>query len=115
MAQGKSKGWRAFFNIDEPSTDTGSSDDTSGSDALQALAEALSALDIRVTAIETSMAEAQEDIEVVKDAVDTPEFAQLRDNLTDILGKFGKLDKLSTVLPSKSPRGDKNKRFTHLV
>lgn len=122
MAQGKGKGWRAFFNIEEPGTGTGGSDNAGGSDALQALAEALSALDIRVTAIEAAMAvtqetveEVQEDIDVVKEVVDTPEFAQLRDNLTDILGKFGKLDKLATGLPSKSPRGDKNKRFTNLV
>ncbi|WP_264991658.1 GPO family capsid scaffolding protein [Proteus mirabilis] len=117
----KGKGWRSFFNIDEPSVDD-TPEETGASDAMQALAEALSALEIRVTAIETKLEsttekvdDVEEDVEVIKDAVDTPEFKQLKDNLSDILGKFSKLDGVATRIPGKNPRGSKEKRFANLV
>lgn len=117
----KGKGWRSFFNIDEPSVDD-TPEETGATDAMQALAEALSALEIRVTAIETQLTsttekveDVEEDVEVIKDAVDTPEFKQLKDNLSDILGKFSKLDGVATRIPSKNPRGSKEKRFANLV
>ncbi|MDL5310777.1 GPO family capsid scaffolding protein [Proteus faecis] len=117
----KGKGWRSFFNIDEPSVDD-TPGDTGATDAMQALAEALSALEIRVTAIETQLTsttekvdDVEEDVEVIKDAVDTPEFKQLKDNLSSILGKFSKLDDVATRIPGKNPRGSKEKRFANLV
>ncbi len=117
----KGKGWRSFFNIDEPSVDD-TPEETGASDAMQALAEALSALEIRVTAIETQLTsttekvdDVEEDVEVIKDAVDTPEFKQLKDNLSSILGKFSKLDDVATRIPGKNPRGSKEKRFANLV
>ncbi len=117
----KGKGWRSFFNIDEPSVDD-TPEETGATDAMQALAEALSALEIRVTAIETQLTsttekveDVEEDVEVIKDAVDTPEFKQLKDNLSSILGKFSKLDDVATRIPGKNPRGSKEKRFANLV
>lgn len=117
----KGKGWRSFFNIDEPSVDD-TPEETGATDAMQALAEALSALEIRVTAIETQLTsttekveDVEEDVEVIKDAVDTPEFKKLKDNLSDIIGKFSKLDDVVTRIPSKNPRGSKEQRFTNLV
>ena len=117
----KGKGWRSFFNIDEPSVDD-TPEETGATDAMQALAEALSALEIRVTAIETQLTsttekveDVEEDVEVIKDAVDTPEFKKLKDNLSDIISKFSKLDDVVTRIPSKNPRGSKEQRFTNLV
>lgn len=117
----KGKGWRSIFNIEEPSVDD-IPEETGASDAMQALAEALSALEIRVTAIETQLTstaekvdDVEEDVEVIKDAVDTPEFKQLKDNLSSILGKFSKLDTVASRIPGKNPRGGKEKRFANLV
>ncbi|HAU5009447.1 TPA: GPO family capsid scaffolding protein [Proteus mirabilis] len=117
----KGKGWRSIFNIEEPSVDN-IPEETGASDAMQALAEALSALEVRVTAIETQLIstaekvdDVEDDVEVIKDAVDTPEFKQLKDNLSSILGKFSKLDTVASRIPGKNPRGGKEKRFTNLV
>ncbi|HHJ1207654.1 TPA: GPO family capsid scaffolding protein [Proteus mirabilis] len=117
----KGKGWRSIFNIEEPSVDD-IPEETGASDAMQALAEALSALEVRVTAIETQLIstaekvdDVEDDVEVIKDAVDTPEFKQLKDNLSSILGKFSKLDTVASRIPGKNPRGGKEKRFANLV
>ncbi|MGO3882265.1 MAG: GPO family capsid scaffolding protein [Proteus vulgaris] len=117
----KGKGWRSFFNIDEPSVDD-TPEETGATDAMQALAEALSALEIRVTAIETQLTataeqveEVAEDVDIIKDNVDTPEFKQLKENLSSILGKFSKLDDVATRIPGKNPRGSKEKRFANIV
>lgn len=123
MSKEKGKGWRSFFNIDEPEVEIETSE-TTDNEALQALAEAVAALEVRLTAVETSLSstqsdveEVQEDIEVVKDVVDSAEFKQLNDNLPKILKSFGKLDERITKLPTRNPRGDKDKekRFKHLV
>ncbi|MBD2811069.1 phage capsid protein, partial [Xenorhabdus sp. Vera] len=97
------------------------SSETSGDDALQALAQALADLETRVATLETAQASTeqemeavQEDVETVKEVVDTEEFARLRDSLPDILKKFNKLDGIATPLPSKNPKGNKNKQFKFL-
>ncbi|CDH02836.1 GPO family capsid scaffolding protein [Xenorhabdus bovienii] len=118
MAKGTKKSWRSIFNIEEQD-DT--STETSNDDALQALAQAVADLETRLAALESAqesteqdVADVQEDIETVKEVVDTEEFARLRDSLPDILKKFGKLDGIATPLPSKNPKGNKNKNFNYL-
>lgn len=122
MPKGKGKNvFRSIFGIEEPNVDD-VPEEVGDKDAMQALAEALSELEIRVTAIETQLTsttekveDVEEDVEVIKDAVDTPEFKQLKDNLSSILGKFSKLDDVATRIPSKNPRSSKEQRFTNLV
>lgn len=118
----KGKGWKSFFNIEEPTDDNGNGGNGAGDEALQALAEAVAALETRISDIETKLSttesnveEVQEDLEVVKDVVDTKEFKQLSENLSSILSKFSKLDTVATQIPNRSLRGDKNKRFKNLI
>ncbi|MDC9591204.1 GPO family capsid scaffolding protein [Xenorhabdus sp. XENO-10] len=117
MAKAK-KGWRSFFNMEEPEETPA---ETTGDDALQAIAEALAEMDKRMTAVESKLAsteqvveEVQEDVETVKEVVDTEDFACLRDNLSKIVKNFGKLDTLATRVPSRNPKGNKNKNFNYL-
>ncbi len=118
MAKGTKKKWRSLFNIEEPEeTPSAPSED----DPLQALAQAVADLETRLAALESKqesteqeVADVQEEVETVKEVVDTEEFARLRDNLPDILKKFGKLDAVSTRLPSRNPKGNKNKKFNYL-
>ncbi|OCA54635.1 GPO family capsid scaffolding protein [Photorhabdus namnaonensis] len=117
MAKAK-KGWKSFFNIEEPEeTEPAPSSD----DALQALAQAVADLEARITALEgkqelteQEVADVQEDVETMKAVVDTEAFARLRDSLPDILKKFNKLDGIATRLPSCNPKGDKNAPFKFL-
>ncbi|MBD1229322.1 phage capsid protein, partial [Xenorhabdus griffiniae] len=67
-----------------------------------------------VAAMETTQEEVVEDVETVKEVVDTEEFARLSKNLPAILKNFGKLDTLATRVPSRNPKGDKNARFNFL-
>ncbi|CCW29802.1 conserved hypothetical protein [Xenorhabdus nematophila F1] len=117
MAKAK-KGWRSFFNVEEPEETPA---ETTGDDALQAIAEALAEMDKRMTAIESKLEsteqtveEVQEDVETVKEVVDTEEFARLKSSLPAILKNFGKLDTLATRVPSRNPKGNKNARFNFL-
>ncbi|OTA17205.1 phage capsid scaffolding protein [Xenorhabdus beddingii] len=118
MAKSTKKTWRSRFGIEEPEETPA---ETTGDDALQAIAEALAEMDNRMTAIESQLAsteqvveEVQEDVETVKEVVDTEAFARLRDNLPKILKNFGKLEGIATPLPSKNPKGNKNKSFNYL-
>ncbi|MBI6548896.1 GPO family capsid scaffolding protein [Xenorhabdus lircayensis] len=118
MAKGTKKTWRSRFNIAEPEETT---TEPSEDDALQALAQALADLETRLAALEgkqetteQEVADVQEDVETVKEVVDTEEFARLRDSLPDILKKFGKLDAVVTRLPSRNPKGNKDKKFNYL-
>ncbi|MCE9733848.1 GPO family capsid scaffolding protein [Pectobacterium sp. IFB5596] len=114
MAKEEKKTWHSLFGIKPKNfaEEEGAGDE--GGDKLQALAEALTALEERVVALETGQEEVLEDIEVVKDVVDTQEFATLRNNLPQILKNFGKLDEKITKLPTRKI-GEKDKRFSHLV
>ncbi|MCW2474678.1 MULTISPECIES: GPO family capsid scaffolding protein [unclassified Symbiopectobacterium] len=105
--------WHSLFGI-KPKNFAEEEGSEGNDDKLQALAEALTALETRVAALETGQEEVQEDLEVVKDVVDTQEFAKLRDALPEIIKNFGKLDAKITKLPQRKI-GDKEKRFNHLV
>ncbi|MEH0833301.1 GPO family capsid scaffolding protein [Pectobacterium cacticida] len=113
--EAKKPTWHSLFGI-KPKTfaedDNGGNEE--GGDKLQALAEALTALEERVAALEAGQEEVQEDLDVVKEVVDTQEFSTLRDNLPQIIKNFGKLDEKITQLP-KRKIGEKEKRFSHLV
>ncbi|MEQ1967594.1 GPO family capsid scaffolding protein [Xenorhabdus nematophila] len=118
MAKSTKKTWRSRFGIEEPEEIPA---ETTGDDALQEIAEALAKMEDRLAAVEAAQAsteqeveEVQGDIETVKEVVDTEEFARLRDSLPDILKKFGKLDAISTRLPPKNPKGNKNESFNYL-
>ncbi|MEY1238756.1 GPO family capsid scaffolding protein [Providencia manganoxydans] len=121
MAKEKKGGWKSFFNI-EDSSDSGSSSTDEVTlenikEALQEFNTRLTSIESRLDSTETDVEEVQEDIEVVKDVVDTAEFKQLKDNISNIVKNFSKLDSKITNLPNKNPRGDKKKesRFNHLV
>ncbi|MEL5233832.1 phage capsid protein, partial [Serratia ureilytica] len=69
----------------------------------QALAEALAEIETRLSALEgkaaetaTAVEEVQEDVDTVKEVVDTHEFKTLRDNIGGIVKNFSKLDKQIT-------------------
>ncbi|MBE8588451.1 GPO family capsid scaffolding protein [Xenorhabdus griffiniae] len=111
MAKNTKKTWRSRFGIAEQEE---TSTETTNDDALQALAQAVADLEARVAAMETTQEEVVEDVETVKEVVDTEEFARLSKNLPAILKNFGKLDTLATRVPSRNPKGDKNARFNFL-
>ncbi|MEX6062109.1 GPO family capsid scaffolding protein [Providencia hangzhouensis] len=121
MAKEKKGGWKSFFNIDDANDGSSSSTDEvtleNIKEALQEFNTRLTSLESRLDSTETDVEEVQEDIEVVKDVVDTAEFKQLKDNISNIVKNFSKLDSKITNLPNKNPRGDKSKekRFNHLV
>ncbi len=107
MAKEK-KTWHSLFGIkpqkfaeETPPEETPPED----GDKLQALAQALTDLETRVSALEGQ-------VDTVAEVVDTEEFASLRDNLPVILKNFNKLDNKVTTLPSRNP-GD-NKKFKFL-
>lgn len=118
MSGNKKKGWRNMFSIEEEQQQPETPAD---GDKLQALAEALDDIERRLSALEgkaeetaTAVEEVQEDVETVKDVVDTQEFKTLRDNITGIVKNFSKLDKKVTNLPSRNPKGDGRKEFKFL-
>ncbi|UPS62251.1 GPO family capsid scaffolding protein [Providencia rettgeri] len=121
MAKEKKGGWKSFFNIDDANDSNSSSTDEvtleNIKEALQEFNTRLTSIESRLDSTETDVEEVQEDIEVVKDVVDTAEFKQLKDNISNIVKNFSKLDSKVTNLPNKNPRGDKSKekRFNHLV
>ncbi|CAI1906285.1 GPO family capsid scaffolding protein [Serratia proteamaculans] len=107
MSGNKKKGWRNMFSIEDEQPQP---ENPSDGDKLQALAEALAGFETRLSALEgkteetaTAVEEVQEDVETVKDVVDTQEFKTLRDNISGIVKNFSKLDKKVTQLPSRNP------------
>ncbi|HBL7013920.1 TPA: GPO family capsid scaffolding protein [Serratia marcescens] len=107
MSGNKKKGWRSMFSIEE---DPQQPEIPADGDKLQALAEALADFEARLSALEGKAAETanaveevQEDVDTVKEVVDTQEFKTLRDNIGGIVKNFSKLDKRVTQLPSRNP------------
>lgn len=121
MTTEKKSTWHSLFGIKPKNfAEEKKAGNEGADDKMQALAEALTALEDRMMAFETSLkqtdesvAEVQEDLEVVKEVVDTPEFSSLRDNLSLILKNFGKLDNKITQLPKR--KIGEEKRFKNLV
>ncbi|CAI0924646.1 MULTISPECIES: GPO family capsid scaffolding protein [Serratia] len=117
MSGNKKKGWRSMFSIEEEPQQP---EIPADGDKLQALAEALADFEARLSALEGKAAETanaveevQEDVDTVKEVVDTQEFKTLRDNIGGIVKNFSKLDKQITQLPSRNP-GKGRKPFTYL-
>ncbi|WP_260953671.1 GPO family capsid scaffolding protein [Serratia marcescens] len=107
MSGNKKKGWRSMFSIEEEPQQP---EIPADGDKLQALAEALADFEARLYALEGKAAETanaveevQEDVDTVKEVVDTQEFKTLRDNIGGIVKNFSKLDKRVTQLPSRNP------------
>ena len=122
MAVGKNKSkWRSLFNIqdeEQPGEETAPAPD----DKIQVLAQAVADLEARVLSLEnktdatdTAVEEVVADVEVVKEVVDTEDFAKLRNNLPGIIKNFGKLENKITTLPKRAPNGDGKKPFKHLI
>lgn len=106
----KKTNWQSWFNIkpkkfEETEVDP---EEAAPEDKLQVLAEAVNNLEARVTAIETQLSDTQEDLDTVKEVVDTAEFATLRNNVGAIVKNFSKLDEKITTLPHRK-FGDKSK------
>ncbi|HEJ8082650.1 TPA: GPO family capsid scaffolding protein [Serratia marcescens] len=107
MSGNKKKGWRSMFSIEEEPQQP---EIPADGDKLQALAEALADFEARLSVLEGKAAETanaveevQEDVDTVKEVVDTQEFKTLRDNIGGIVKNFSKLDKRVTQLPSRNP------------
>lgn len=107
MSGNKKKGWRSMFSIEEEPQQP---EIPADGDKLQALAEALADFEARLSALEgkavetaNAVEEVQEDVDTVKEVVDTQEFKTLRDNIGGIVKNFSKLDKRVTQLPSRNP------------
>lgn len=114
--KGKKK-WYHKFGIDDSTT--GSGDDLTGDDAT-VLAEQLKAAQDKIAELEQALAELKQsqeetdsDVETIKEVVDTKEFAQLRDNLPEFMGKLGDMNKKFTKVPNKNP-GTGRKPFEYL-
>ncbi len=121
MAAGKNKSkWRSLFNIqdeEQPGEETATAPD----DKIQVLAQAVADLEARVLSLEnktdatdTAVEDVVADVEVVKEVVDTEDFAKLRDNLPGIIKNFGKLENKVTKLPNKFSKGEGKKPFKFL-
>ncbi|MCG9941603.1 GPO family capsid scaffolding protein [Providencia rettgeri] len=115
------KNWRKKYNIADPAPTPEPTPEPTPNPDLQELAEALAAAEDKIVELEAKLnetsqevTEVQEDIEVVKEVVDTNEFKQLRDSLPDLVKNFSKLDKVVTKKPNPNPNGDKNARFNFL-
>lgn len=109
MAGKQKKTWRQRFGIEEMPGDTVQPDVVDG-DKLQALAQALADAEARIAELESELAQTVEDVETVKEVVDTEEFAKLRDKLPELTKSF---DKMVTKTPGRNP-GGKRKDFEHL-
>lgn len=107
MANAKKTNWRQMFGIEEPAAPA---EDAVDEGKLQALAEELNKALARITELEAELAKTVEDVEVVKEVVDTEEFAKLRDNLPELTKSFSKV---ATQTPGKNP-GAKRQPFNHL-
>lgn len=104
----KKSTWRQMFGIEEPEVTP--DQDGASDEKLQALAEELDAALKRIAELEAELAQTVQDVEVVKEVVDTEEFAKLRDNLPELTKSFSKV---ITKTPEKNP-GAKRKEFEHL-
>lgn len=109
MAKAAKKSWRQHFGIEEiqqPAPEETSVDN----EVLSGMAADLAAALVKIAELEALLNQTQEDVEVVKEVIDTEEFAKLRDNLPEITKSFSKV---ATKVPSKNPAGNR-KEFEHL-
>ena len=103
--------WRKVFGLKEPSKGRQFADDTTTTttegvdpDKLSQLAEALASVEDQLTAV-------MDAVDKIKTAIDTKEFASLRDNLPNILTNFKKMEDLVTKEPDNNPAGTKEFNF----
>lgn len=108
MAKLAKKTWRQHFGIEEVKEEK-PTETTVDDEVLSGMAADLAAALTKIAELETMLEQAQSDVEVVKDVVDTEDFAKLRDNLPEITKSFSKV---ATQLPGKNPAG--RKEFVHL-
>ncbi|MCW2257821.1 hypothetical protein M2263_003912 [Providencia alcalifaciens] len=108
MAKPAKKTWRQHFGIEEVPEEK-PTETTVDDEVLSGMAADLSAALTKIAELESMLEQAQHDVEVVKDVVDTEDFAKLRDNLPEITKTFSKV---ATKLPGKNPAG--RKEFVHL-
>ncbi|WP_368924906.1 GPO family capsid scaffolding protein [Providencia sp. 1709051003] len=112
--------WRKKFGIEEPQPapqPTSIADDETLAEMAKELDAALreiESLKQQLAETKVEVSDAQDDIDKVKEVVDTEDFAKLRDNLPNIVKSFSKLDKAVTTKPNLNPNGNKNARFNFL-
>lgn len=121
--QDKQSVFRSLFGIKSKTFSEGSegAETTVDTDKLQALADALAELSDRVDAIEVTLTELTEsqqevadDLETVKEVVDTAEFADLRKKAGEMLSAFSSLKSSKTPVPNANPNGNTSKGFKFL-
>jgi hypothetical protein len=103
--------WQKLFGIKPHFEEEPQEDVPAGDDKLQALAEAVNALETRVTAIEEKLNSTVEDVDQIAEVIDTQEFSTLLGNIKDVVKNFSKLDKRVTDLPRRQFGDKKDKRF----
>lgn len=109
MAKPAKKTWRQHFGIEEEVSEEKPTETTVDDEVLSGMAADLSAALSKIAELESMLEQAQHDVEVVKEVVDTEDFAKLRDNLPEITKTFSQV---ATKLPGKNPAG--RKEFVHL-
>lgn len=100
MSKTAKKGWRHFFSIEEP--EATAEQETSQPDALQALAEALDAIDKRVSAIETRLGEAEEAVSMFDNIWQSVKGSFLK-SWNWIVEKLNKIPGVNISLANESP------------
>ncbi|MDL9987985.1 GPO family capsid scaffolding protein [Providencia rettgeri] len=108
MVKPAKKTWRQHFGIEEVKEEK-PTETTVNDEVLSGMAADLAAALSKIAELETMLEQAQSDVEVVKEVVDTEDFAKLRNNLPEITKSFSKV---ATQLPGKNPAG--RKEFIHL-
>lgn len=104
--------WQNLFGIKPKSQkfeEVPAEEKPSDEDKLTVIANALNDLEARVEAIEAQLTQTADEVETIKDVVDTEDFADLRANIGSIVKNFSKLDNKVTQLP-KRQFGDKQKK-----
>lgn len=105
--EGLMKNWQKLFGLKPKfEGEVPPEDVPQDGDKLQALANALNDLEGRVSAIETQLNSVVEDVDTISEAVDTEEFAAIRDNATEIVKRFKSLEDKA---PHKQNRNIKDK------
>lgn len=108
------KGWRSFFNIKESQKEPQQKNFAEGGENTPSDEEKMGQLAEALAAVEDQLAGLSGVIDKIKGAIDTKEFAELRDNLPNVLSNFKKMEEIITEKPNPNPAGGDAKDFAFL-